>query len=38
MKNKKYQQQILLARANLRIGKYFETYDILGTILEDMEK
>ena len=35
---KRYQQRIMLARMHLKVGKYFEVYDILGAILEDMEK
>lgn len=37
--NKKcYQRPILSARRKLRKALYFEAYDILGLILEDMEK
>jgi len=28
----------MLARMHLKAEKYFEVYDILGAILEDMEK
>jgi len=35
---KQYQANIIVARGELKKGKVIEAYDILGRILEDMEK
>jgi hypothetical protein len=35
---KRYQVSIMCARDELKKGKVIEAYDILGRILEDMEK